>query len=128
MVDVSKNSKLGYYQYEPPEEYERRYFIDEFNKISFAIAQFVNEFIPTKNARVVTGSETLTIFDDVILASGDITITGTHALIVGDMVTLSGSTGYDGDYVVTAISTTTTFDVTATFVATGTGTAKWTSE
>ncbi len=60
--------------------------------------------------------------------SGDITITATHALIVGDMVVLSDDTGYDAQYDVTAISTTATFDVTATFVATGTGTAKWTSE
>ncbi len=60
--------------------------------------------------------------------SGDITITGTHALVVGDMVELAGDTGYDGTYDVTAISTTTTFDVTATFVATGTGTAHWRSE
>lgn len=60
--------------------------------------------------------------------SGDITITGTHALAVGDMVELTGDTGYDNTYDVTAISTTATFDVTATFVATGTGTAYWTSE
>ncbi len=59
---------------------------------------------------------------------GDITITGTHALVVGDMVQLSGDTGYDETYDVTAISTTATFDVTATFVATGTGTANWRSE
>lgn len=60
--------------------------------------------------------------------SGDITVTATHTLLVGDMVELDGDTGYDGTYDVTAISTTTTFDVTATFVATGTGTARWTSE
>lgn len=60
--------------------------------------------------------------------SGDITITGTHSLVVGDLVTLIDDTGYDDTYAVTAISTTTTFDVTATFVATGTGTAYWTSE
>ena len=59
--------------------------------------------------------------------SGDITITGTHSLVVGDMVELTGDTGYDDTYVVNAISTTTTFDVTATYVATGTGTAYWTS-
>ncbi len=59
--------------------------------------------------------------------SGDITVTGTHALVVGDMVELTGDTGYDDTYVVTAISTTATFDVTATYVATGTGTAYWTS-
>ncbi len=57
----------------------------------------------------------------------DITITGTHALTVGDLVELTGDTGYDGSYEVTAISTTATFDVTATFVATGTGTAYWRS-
>ncbi len=57
----------------------------------------------------------------------DITIAGTHTLLAGDMVVLE-DTGYDDTYDVTAISTTTTFDVTATFVATGTGTAKWTSE
>lgn len=59
--------------------------------------------------------------------SGDITITGTHALIVGDRVTLDSDTGYGGTYDVTAISTTVDFDVTADFDATGTGTAKWTS-
>lgn len=60
--------------------------------------------------------------------SGDITVTGTHTLVVGDMVELTGDTGYDDTYVVTKISTTATFDVTATFVATGTGTAYWTSQ
>ena len=60
--------------------------------------------------------------------SGDITITGTHTLIVGDMVTLDSDTGYGGSYDVEAISTTTTFDVTADFVADGTGVANWTSE
>lgn len=57
----------------------------------------------------------------------DITITGTHTLLAGDMVILE-DTGYDDTYDVTAISTTATFDVTATFVATGTGTGYWTSE
>ena len=60
--------------------------------------------------------------------SGDITVTATHALVVGDMVELDGDTGYDDTYDVTAVSGTTTFDVTATFSATGTGTARWTSE
>jgi hypothetical protein len=59
----------------------------------------------------------------------DITVTATHALEVGDEVTIAGTTSYDGTYDVTAISTTATFDVTATFVADdATGTAKWTSE
>jgi hypothetical protein len=59
----------------------------------------------------------------------DITVSASgHALIVGDMVELDGDTGYDGTYDVKAISGTSTFDVTATFVATGTGTAHWRSE
>ena len=57
---------------------------------------------------------------------GDITVTGTHTLVVGDMVTLD-DTEYDDTYDVTAISTTATFDVTADFDATDTGTAYWTS-
>jgi hypothetical protein len=60
--------------------------------------------------------------------SGDITVTATHALVVGDEVELDDDTGYDDTYDVTAISTTTTFDVTATWAATGTGTAYWTSQ
>lgn len=60
--------------------------------------------------------------------SGDITVTATHTLVAGDMVELDGDTGYDGTYDVNRVSTTTTFDVTATYVATGTGTARWTSE
>jgi len=56
-----------------------------------------------------------------------ITVTATHTLVVGDMVTLD-DTAYDDDYDVEAISTTTTFDVEADFDATDTGTAYWTSE
>ena len=52
--------------------------------------------------------------------SSDITLTATNTLAVGDSIALLGSTGYDGLYLVTA-ATATTFDVTATFVATGTG-------
>ena len=60
----------------------------------------------------------------------DITITpsAAHTFVEGDEVELSGDTGYDGTYDITTVTGTTTFDVTATFVATGTGTAKWTSE
>jgi hypothetical protein len=60
----------------------------------------------------------------------DITITtsSAHSLVVGDMVELDGDTGYDGEYDVTAVGATTTFDVTATYVATGTGTAHWRSD
>jgi hypothetical protein len=60
----------------------------------------------------------------------DITVTTAtaHNLLVGDEVELDGDTGYDGTYDVTAVGSTTTFDVTATFVATGTGTAHWRSQ
>ena len=60
--------------------------------------------------------------------SGDITVTATHTLVAGDMAELDGDTGYDETYDVNRVSGTSTFDVTATFVATGTGTARWTSE
>ena len=59
--------------------------------------------------------------------TGDITVTGTHTLLAGDQATLD-DTAYDGSYDVEAISTTASFDVTATFGATDTGTAYWTSE
>ncbi len=58
----------------------------------------------------------------------DITVAATHTLQVGDMTELDDDTGYPGTYDVKAVSGTATFDVTATFVATGTGTARWTSE
>jgi hypothetical protein len=58
----------------------------------------------------------------------DITVTATHTLAVGDMAELDNDTGYGGTYDVTAISGTSSFDVTATFVATGTGFAYWRSE
>ena len=56
------------------------------------------------------------------------TVTGTHALIAGDMVTLGTDLNISGNYVVNSISTTVSFVVTATFIATDTGTAYWTSE
>jgi len=55
------------------------------------------------------------------------TVTGTHTLIAGDMVTLD-DTNIDDTYDVNSISTTVSFVITATFVATDTGTAYWTSE
>lgn len=56
---------------------------------------------------------------------GDITVTtsGDHPLYAGDSVTISGTTSYDGDYTVVSRASGTTFTVTATFVATETGTA-----
>ena len=56
------------------------------------------------------------------------TVTATHTLVAGDMVTIDGTTSYDGDYVVNSVSTTVSFVITATFVADdATGTAYWTS-
>ena len=56
---------------------------------------------------------------------GDITVTTSaqHPLYAGDTVTISGTTSYDGDYTVVSRASGTTFTVTATFVATETGTA-----
>ena len=56
------------------------------------------------------------------------TVTGTHALIAGDNVTLGTDLNLAGTYVVNSISTTVSFVITATFTATDTGTAYWTSE
>ncbi len=55
------------------------------------------------------------------------TVTGTHTLIAGDRVTLV-DTNIDGTYDVNSVSTTVSFVITATFTATDTGTAYWTSE
>ncbi|GAF80601.1 unnamed protein product, partial [marine sediment metagenome] len=68
----------------------------------------------------VTGMEISSIADN----APDITITTTATVTiqVEDVITLSGSTGYDGTYDVTAVAGA-TFDVHATFVATGTGQA-----
>lgn len=56
---------------------------------------------------------------------GDITVmtSAQHPLYAGDTVTISGTTSYDGDYTVVTRASGTTFTVTATFVATETGTA-----
>jgi hypothetical protein len=49
--------------------------------------------------------------------------TGTaHGLVVGQYVRFQGFTNYDGEYAITTVSDTTHFDVTATYVATDTGT------
>ena len=56
------------------------------------------------------------------------TVTGTHALIAGDNVTLGTDLNLAGTYVVNSISTTVSWVITATFTATDTGTAYWTSE
>jgi len=57
------------------------------------------------------------------------TVTATHGLVAGDMVTISGTTNYDGDYDIISVSTTVSFVITKTYVANdATGTAQWTSE
>jgi hypothetical protein len=57
--------------------------------------------------------------------SGDITVTTSvqHPLYAGDVVTIAGTTSYDATYTVVSRDSTTTFTVTATFVADETGTA-----
>lgn len=57
------------------------------------------------------------------------TVTATHAFAVGDMVTIDGTTNYDGTYDIVSVSTTVSFVITKTYVANdATGTAYWTSE
>jgi len=46
-----------------------------------------------------------------------------HNYLYQDVITLAGSTGYDGNYIVTAIDSATGFQVAASFSATGTGTS-----
>jgi len=79
----------------------------------------------------VTWADDFSITDGVFTISsvadaggGDIRVqTGAaHGLVVGQYVRLQGTTSYDGEYVITAVSDTTHFDVTATYVATDTGT------
>ncbi len=72
-------------------------------------------------------SATITSIAELVAAS-TITVTATHALAAGDMVELAGDTGYDGTYDIISVSTTVSFVVAATYVATGTGTAHWRSE
>ncbi len=62
-----------------------------------------------------------------LVADSTITVTATHTLVAGDIVELAGDTGYDDTYEVISVSTTVSFVVAATFVATGTGTAHWRS-
>ncbi len=56
------------------------------------------------------------------------TVTGTHALIAGDNVTLGTDLNLSGTYNVNSISTTVSWVITAVFTADDTGTAYWTSE
>jgi len=75
MVDYSKYAQVKYIQYEPPNEYRRSYFTDELNKISFAIDLLASEYYPRKGVSdVKTSDYTATIFDDVVLANGTLSI------------------------------------------------------
>ena len=58
---------------------------------------------------------------------GDITVTTSadHGLSVGDHVTISGTTDYNGDYTINTVPSTTTFTVTKTYTSSQTGT--WTT-
>ena len=63
------------------------------------------------------------------LVTGEtVTVTGTHALIAGDNVTLGTDLNLAGTYNVNSVTTTVSFVITAVFTATDTGTAFWTSE
>ena len=73
--------------------------------------------------------ESMTITAFALLTSTTVTVTATHTLLAGDLVDIEGTTSYDGQYEVLTITSTTSFSITATFVADdATGTAKWTSE
>ncbi len=60
--------------------------------------------------------------------SGTVLVTAAeHDLQTGDTVTITDTTSYNGDHVITVV-TDDTFYFTATFVATETGTVQWTSD
>ena len=63
-----------------------------------------------------------------LVAGSTTTVTGTHALIAGDKVTLGTDLNLAGTYDVNSISTTVSWAIDAVFTATDTGTAYWTSE
>ena len=63
-----------------------------------------------------------------LVTSSTVTVTATHAFVVGDMVEISGTDDYDGTYDIESISTTVSFVITADFTTTDTGTAYRTSE
>ena len=76
-------------------------------------------------SKYVTNAITNVAISGVVQNGGDITCTTTtsHGLAVGDMVTITGTTDYNGTFDVTAENGTTTFDVTDTFTNTQAGTA-----
>tara|TARA_Y100000296_G_scaffold32758_1_gene37929 strand:+ start:720 stop:1154 length:435 start_codon:yes stop_codon:yes gene_type:complete len=89
VVDYSRFSQVKYFQYEPPDEYRRDYFIDEFNKISHSIDLLSGEYYPRRSVSdAKTTDYTATIFDDIILANGTLTI---------NLYTASGGTDGTGN-------------------------------
>ena len=92
-ISQNKFRETGYFQYEPPEEYRRTYFVDELNKISRTFQILFTEFFPTKNARAITSDETLTILDDVVLVTGTTTITLYDAAGVTDNQGIEANAG-----------------------------------
>lgn len=57
------------------------------------------------------------------------TVTATHTLQAGDTVDITGTTSYNGTFVVQSVSTTISFVIKQAFVADdATGTAQWTSD
>ena len=75
IVDYSKYRDLNYYPRAATPEYRPEFIDDELHKISHAIDKYAQEYYPVKNASVHTVSYTATIFDDVLLCTGPITIT-----------------------------------------------------
>jgi len=79
-VDYTKYRTLNYFQFEPPEEYRREYFADEFNKISHVLDQHAQEFYPAKGATTITATYSATVLDDVLLCTGTFTVTLYNAI------------------------------------------------
>ncbi len=110
-------------------------FANEFNAVWDPIVEETLGIGPEKGwkfaqwdvSEVDIDAATITAFT--LATSTTTTVTATHSLLAGDQVIITGTTNYDGQYLVESISTTVSFVITATFVADdATGTAKWTSD
>ena len=75
MVDYSKYTDITYYPRAATEEYRPEFLDDEFHKISHVMDKFAQEYYPAKNASVHTADYIATIFDDVLICSGTLTVT-----------------------------------------------------
>jgi len=75
MVDYSKYTDITYYPRAATEEYRPEFLDDEFHKISHVMDKFAQEYYPSKNASVHTADYIATIFDDVLICSGTLTVT-----------------------------------------------------